>query len=215
MKQYILTPCIKVVAKLPGQMPTDVIKDEPMFYRASLDFAFKHGGPLTRAALQALPPEGGDWLLDSKVHMLMAGHYPAMPQWHCDAVPRTLMTQETPQPNLDMLDEHVHHYAITVSDSEDLCCTKFVTEPVDIWIDESSSAGKVWEQVHDQVEARNPEVESAKDGEMVRFSMATVHAATASLRYGWRWFFRASPGVNPVNEIRKQSLVYVRQGQGW
>ena len=78
--------------------PTEVIKNEPMFFNCDLAYAFKHGGEITKTFIAGLPE---DWIsynpvLDSRVHMLMKNWYPCIPGYHHDDVPRSTSTG---QPN--------------------------------------------------------------------------------------------------------------------
>ena len=80
--------------------PVEQIEAEPMLYSASWNFARKYGGPLTnqvmgrsaRAVKFMLDTQIDTYpylVIDTRVHMLMPGFYPAIPGWHCDATPRT------------------------------------------------------------------------------------------------------------------------------
>ena len=75
----------------PAIYSKEDISNEPMFYRASLDFAYKNGGEINSDFIELLPT---DWLcrpvtIDSRVHMLMPGWYPCIPGMHHDDIPRT------------------------------------------------------------------------------------------------------------------------------
>lgn len=41
--------------------------------------------------------EPSEYLVDVKVHMLMPGQYPCIPNWHCDFVPRDVDLQKQPE----------------------------------------------------------------------------------------------------------------------
>ena len=81
---------IKEVGKFAIAISNEKIKEEPMFFNCSPDFAYENGGEITRSFLNNLPDE---WqkdklVFDSRVHMLMPGWYPAIPGFHHDDVPR-------------------------------------------------------------------------------------------------------------------------------
>jgi len=223
MNRYTLNPRVDVLTeRVSPTADINTLRDEPMFHRADLKFAMEHGGPLTRAALDKLPPLHGDWVIDSRTHMLMPGHYPAMPGWHCDGVPRTLdWSQGDPkkasqfQPNLAELDPSVMNFAVTVSDKPNgVSLTKYILNSFTVLVEETPSTN-IWSQVSNQVESTLELLDwAADDGKIVRFSMTSLHSAQPAFTQGWRWFFRASPGT-PANEIRKQTMVYVTHGQGW
>ncbi|MFP8823477.1 hypothetical protein, partial [Enterobacter cloacae] len=68
----------------------DDIKNTQGLWNASFDDAFRFGGDVTRAALQAINLRGDKKhiVVDVKTHMLMPGMIPAIPGWHTDGVPR-------------------------------------------------------------------------------------------------------------------------------
>ncbi|MEC2506153.1 hypothetical protein P9X25_18565, partial [Bacillus cereus] len=72
------------------QPSIDVLKNTPALWNASLDDALKYGGELTKAAIGAmnLRHDRKYIVVDTKVHMLMPGMCPAIPNWHSDGVPR-------------------------------------------------------------------------------------------------------------------------------
>jgi hypothetical protein len=59
-------------------------------WQASLEDAVRYGGDVTREALSVMSLRGDRkyTVVDTKVHMLMPGLYPALPGWHTDGVPR-------------------------------------------------------------------------------------------------------------------------------
>lgn len=71
----------RAVGGFAHAIKNDQIKNEPMFFNCSLEFAYNNGGPITRSFIMNLPD---DWntdqvVFDSRVHMLMPGWYPAIP----------------------------------------------------------------------------------------------------------------------------------------
>lgn len=89
------------------------LKNAPMMYSARDDYAWNYGGRLTRRFLEAvymkLPNDG--LIVDSRVHMLMPGWYPAIPGWHLDDIPRL---PRTGQPNHLTPSYEAHHMCMIV-----------------------------------------------------------------------------------------------------
>ena len=203
--------------------PVDDIKNETMLYSASWSFAMDNAGPITREVLRklsgtALDDVGGIDLeqypypiIDTRVHMLMGGMYPAIPGWHCDNVPRI---DNGTQPNLDMATERQYNYTVLVSDdtASDVAPTQFISDPLTLYYDPK----QVWGTVNKAVQAANPKVINANDGKFYRFDSKVLHRATAAQKRGWRYFFRLSwMHYPPKNEIRRQVQVYADSNIGW
>src|SRR5262249_36308588 len=97
---------------LCGRVPPftpEQVKAEPTFFAAGIDFARRHGGPITHAVLDALPD---DWraaglVIDSRTHLLMPGWFPCIPGWHLDDVPRTRSDGQPEHRNPAYWAEHV------------------------------------------------------------------------------------------------------------
>ena len=59
-------------------------------HRCPMDKAEKHL-PEMQPLIESAPipqSEWNQWEVDIKIHMLMKGQYPCIPNWHCDNVPR-------------------------------------------------------------------------------------------------------------------------------
>ena len=84
-------PQAQLFACMPRQYDEDEIRDEPMLFSASGDFALENGGPLTRDFVERI---WHDWdlsdgfVIDTRVHMLMDGWLPCIPGWHVDGLRR-------------------------------------------------------------------------------------------------------------------------------
>lgn len=80
------------------------VKNEPMLFSCDRDASIALGGPITKAFLDSLYPEflnHPDFILDTRVHMLMPGWFPCIPGYHHDDVPRN---NTNGQPNYDNVD---------------------------------------------------------------------------------------------------------------
>ena len=214
---------------------TNVIRDEPMLFSSSPSFASQKGGTLTnlvlglmkqilpQSSLEDEPASGFYWVIDTRVHMLMKGQFPAIPGWHGDAVPRP--NGPTGQPDFNMCDSRVEHYAFLLSDHPEpqlvnkdselgISSTAFLRDNLTIKLDDESPVwGQVDRHVHSLV---NPAIEYLPDREIWKFGQLTLHNAQPTTYNGWRFFFRMSKLMRPArNEIRRQVQVYTTQGLGW
>lgn len=193
----------------------EMIANEPMLFSASIEFARQGGGPLTQEALDAVErlytPEQGRWpVIDTRVHMLMPGMVPAIPGWHCDAVPRP-QSEGQPEPALSR--GVTDHWTVTIaSPGLEGARTEFLRESVEV----SYEAARVWGSVHEAVEEVDPETLHAPHGVVMAFSDRHLHRATKATTKGWRFFFRLSRyHSRPRNLIRKQVQVYMPEAVGW
>lgn len=221
--KFTFTPNIKTVEKLEVPVrDTHEIKNEPMVFSGSPEFAHHKGGPLTKeltrkimmhpmfGAVQLFAPENQfNVVIDTRVTMTMPGMYPSIPGWHCDDVPRG---KTHGQPVLHGINPFVQHFMVLLSDQEDaVSCTEFVTEPFEVNVD----LANVWNSVDRAVEAEKPKTGFLPQGEIIRFNQEAIHRASVTKTAGWRFFYRASvTHRKPANEIRKQVQVYTST-QGW
>jgi len=221
--KFTFTPNIKTIGKLEQPVrDTDEIKNEPMIFSGSPNFASIHGGGLTREITNKLLKNDdfrnvqlfandNDFhiVIDTRVTMTMPGMYPSIPGWHCDDVPRG---KTHGQPVMHLVNPFVQHFMVLVSDQEDaVSCTEFVTKPFEVDIDMAD----VWGSVDRAVEKEKPETGFLKQGEIIRFNQEAIHRASQTSVAGWRFFYRASiTHRKPANEIRKQVQVYASTN-GW
>src|ERR1700749_4013133 len=92
MKQqsYKISSGLEFGRSFAATVPNEVLKNEPMFFNSDLNFAYEAGGPATRSFIDALPDgwKAEPAVIDTRVHMLMPGWFPAIPGFHHDDVPR-------------------------------------------------------------------------------------------------------------------------------
>lgn len=133
MTRYLFRSNYSIVGHIPAATG-EVIQAEPMLYQASYAYAWEKGSTLTRQVLGKLPEEVRQgWVIDTRVHMLMPGHYPAMPQWHADGLPRSTSFPDGFQPDLRSLEEPVNHFTVTLSDqSPGVSLTKYLDEDLEV-----------------------------------------------------------------------------------
>lgn len=195
------------------------ISNEPMFYRASLDFAYKNGGEITRDFIELLPT---DWYdspvtIDSRVHMLMPGWYPCIPGMHHDDIPRT---RSDGQPDYENPGYNAKHLIGLVN--AEIAPTEFAVGEIDLEIPpEGQLIYRDWHpKIMQAIADGKMESFKAESGIMYEFDNYSFHQGTAAVSSGWRWFIRVSKdtdrALNCKNEIRKQTQVYMENPmEGW
>ena len=206
----------------PGEFSDEALKNEPMFFNASLDFAFDNGGPITKKFIHALPSDwctNDDTVIDTRVHMLMPGWFPCIPGWHHDDVAR----DKTGQPDYDDPAYHANHLMTLVN--ADVAPTQFLLDEVYVpRVPEGQVIYRVWDRVIDEFINRGKidrsRVVSARSGIMYEFDCDTFHRGVPARKNGWRWFARISKDTVRVNhktdEFRRQVQVYLDPiTQGW
>lgn len=225
MKEYAFSSQFQLGAKLPD-FDLATVKAEPMFFNADVDFAYWHGGPITRAFINALQETGeAPQVIDSRVHMLMPGWFPAIPGWHHDDVPRSApagghvpMSQHG-QPNYDATAYLSRHCLALVGG--DVAPTEFAIgdHKLPFIEPERGPVYKHWnDMIEAQIEAGDLTRTVAPSNQLVFFDWQSAHRAVPAVKAGWRWFGRASfnTGRKPTNEIRKQVQVYLpTPTEGW
>lgn len=196
--------------------------NETMLFAADLEFARTHGGPMTCTALEhlesqldieALETEGLRIVIDTRVHMLMAGMIPAIGGWHCDALKRDPTTVYGNQPNPLLHNPGVRHFTVTFSTS-DTSRTAFALGPTTVRV---APGTRTWTTLHNQIVQDDTFHTLARHGVIYEFDQGTAHKATASVDNGWRFFFRLSLcELVPQNQIRRQVQVYIpSESHGW
>lgn len=214
----IFKPCVSMLQPAAATVDVNTIKQEPMLYGATWQFARANGGILTQGILGTIRHKVADLIedqaakgyhpvIDTKVCMLMPGWYPSIPGWHCDGVKR-----DTPQsqPDLSTVNEGVFHFVSSIS-SADICPTEILVGNIEVDVDKTA----VWKSV--DASLGNPEgALSLRSGQIAMFNRATLHRCTPATQRGWRFFFRLSFYHMPaMNEIRNQVQVYTDVNQGW
>lgn len=200
------------------------IEAEPMFFDASLHFASEHGGPITQDFCDHLTP-GIPWLIDSRVHMLMPGWFPAIPGWHHDDVPRS---RSDGQPNYDNPAYQSQHIACVIDATDQP--TESLTEFIEGMVTLPYPYGRgrsVYGYWNDELEAQLFESSVKKPSifrlsvlsrEVIGFDCNAFHKAVPAKTFGWRMFIRATTNTKDVavDKIRRQANVYLPQPmEGW
>lgn len=141
-----------------------------------------------------------DWFVDVKIHMLMDGQYPCIPNWHCDNIPRR--DGKTDYASADP----GHLMMIWLSDSPE-------TEVIDL--PEPASCGRA---VSDHKDLRHAiaafPTRRLQPRAWYSFSQLSPHRGTRATRNGWRVFCRLTHksivSHRPVQSvIRRHAQVYL------
>lgn len=202
--------------KLPS-FTDSTLKNEPMFFNCSWNYAHAHGGIPTKMFLESLPKElqNENTIIDSRVHMLMPNWFPCIPGFHHDDVDRNT---ENGQPNYKNPSYRPKHALILFSG--DVCPTEFAIGEAEFSNPEQHDI--VYKHWHKEVieKISKGELTSvfAPNNNIVYFDDRTWHQGTKALKNGWRLFIRASWETNrkPTNEIRRQVQVYLENPmEGW
>jgi hypothetical protein len=198
---------LQVLGQFKKDWTQEQIKNEPMLFNCSVEFALKSAGPLTRAFLKAVPSEwrGDEIIIDSRVHMLMPGWYPCIPGYHHDDVAR----DATGQPNYDKQPYIAKHLLGLVNG--EIAPTKFAVGKHSLDKVQGDTVYKVWHNVvTQQVKDGILKEISAESGKVYAFDWQTMHRGQKATGSGWRWFIRLTERRHTfTNEIRNQVNVYL------
>lgn len=207
-----------------GNFSQEIIKNEPMFFNCSIDYAYANGGPITKSFIEVFLNEQYQnlhlikkFVVDSRVHMLMKDWYPCIPGYHHDDVPRNT---KTGQPNYYTPTYRSNHVMGLING--DICPTEFA-----LGVEEFSDPDinriiyGVWDkEVKDKISQNKLKRFYAPSSKVIYFDDRVWHTGTKALTCGWRWFIRISWNTervnNVTNEIRKQVQVYLdNENKGW
>lgn len=213
----------KVIEK-PSQ---DDIKNTQGLWNASFDDAFRFGGDVTRAALQAMNLRGDKKhiVVDVKTHMLMPGMIPAIPGWHTDGVPRggKSLSPASGAPHIEMQvghDSPRYHLLVVGGD----CPTKFIaSRNIEL---QTEGLPNLYAGVSSQVcEMNNKgllDTYDAPDGQVVEWDWWELHTAQQARAPGWRYLIRVTETdyLEPQSDLRlvlrNQQQVYLPTEKfGW
>ena len=220
-----LTSTVKAVGSVDGADSIKNIAKEPMLFSAGFNYAMKHGGGMTRMILREIDRiQRQEWsilqppgrhvipIIDTRVHMLMPGMWPAIPGWHCDHVPRKGIKQ---QPDLPEADPMQKNYQVLITSCGSLAPTIMLNQDIVVPFNYRNVYGPIDEYLSKK--EKKLSLVECLPGNLYQFTGQTLHRASMATRKGWRFFFRMSMLTTaPANQIRQQVQVYVeRAGQGW
>lgn len=187
-----------------------IVKNEPMFFNCSPEFAYEHGGDITKKFLSLSGMLDQKCVIDTRVHMLMKGWYPCIPGWHHDDVPRTTSTG---QPNYSNPEYFAKHILGLVNG--DICPTEFAIGECELpEVEQDNVCYREWHPMIDEFcESGIMQRYQATGNPIIMFDAHSFHRGQIASENGWRWFGRISYDTDRVkmitNEIRKQVQVYI------
>jgi hypothetical protein len=170
---------IKLLNKFEAN--NDNIKNEPMFFNSSIEYAYVNGSDITKNFIDNLPSEfkNSKCVFDSRVHMLMPGWYPAIPAYHHDDVPRqnNIATGKhfitAGQPNYENPSYKSEHILGLVN--AEICPTEFIIGNIDLPIpDKDELVYRKWHFILEEMIKENKvSTISTPDRQLVYFNCDT------------------------------------------
>ncbi|AFH21214.1 hypothetical protein CR3_gp049 [Cronobacter phage CR3] len=205
----------------------DDIKNTQGLWNASFDDAFRFGGDVTRAALQAMNVRGDKKhiVVDVKTHMLMPGMIPAIPGWHTDGVPRggKSLSPASGAPHIHMQEgtESPRYHLLVVGGD---CPTKFIASRNINLVTENlpNLYAGISSQVCEMDDKGFLDTYDAPDGQVVEWDWWELHTAQQARAPGWRYLIRVTETdyLEPQKDLRlvlrNQQQVYLPTEKfGW
>lgn len=165
-------------------------------------------------------------VVDTKVHMLMPGMCPAIPNWHSDGVPRgvRLRPEDKAAPDIfaqDRMSNSRFHLLVTGEG----CLTEFVSnKEVELEVPADPHT-ELYKMVNNQVRAKvaNGELDvvSVPSCTPVQFDWFDIHRGIEATKHEWRYLIRVTetdhmpPQTDLRQILRTQQQVYVPTDFGW
>jgi hypothetical protein len=190
------------------------IKNFPNLYRCDSDFAsLQTNSPQIKKLFKEFEDLRDDKFrfisIDSRVTMLKKGWYPSIPGWHCDDFYRPDFHG---QPCISRCEQEARmvHYMFQLGDCSQ---TLFVDQEIDLPSETELdlSAKPLYGHYNLLIESYKPKTLKIEANQIIQFSQTTLHRCSPATKDGWRVFVRATMSNTrpPVNEIRRQSQVYI------
>lgn len=224
MKLHTFTPNFKLHGNVfydnEFEVTPEMIKNEPMFFSASLEYIEVRGGALTQFVLSKLRDILYDselrplheFIIDSRSHMLMPGFYPCIPGWHHDDVPRT---RKDGQPNYENPEYKSNHLMVVIGKTAMPQFLRTTTVLPDI--PEGRTIYQAWDRMINAAHSED-DFYTIGSGDIYEFDYQTFHRGMPAKLHGWRYFIRFSWNTERqiTNEIRNQVQCYLSDPSlGW
>ncbi|PEJ48417.1 hypothetical protein [Bacillus wiedmannii] len=211
------------------QPSTNTLKNTPALWNASLEDALKYGGELKKAAIGAmnLRFDRKYIVVDTKVHMLMPGMCPVIPNWHSDGVPRGSElrpeAEAKAKPNIfaqETMKDSRFHLLVTGEG----CLTEFIQKPVTLEVPQEPSTklySMVNQQIREKVLTGELDVFTAQSCTPIEFDWFDIHRGVEATKHEWRFLIRVTetdympPQTDLRQVMRTQQQVYVPTNFGW
>lgn len=224
LNDYLFPATAKKETKIWENFTAQQISAEPSLFSADLPYAYFKGGPITSRVLQEMRKLPDVWavftgkvtdhhiIIDSRVHSLEKGDYPAIPGWHTDFAERTMSSSM--QPDYFKITPTVKVYIVNLSDQEKgVSNTEIIVEPIKLNIPKEN----VYQSLDNQINKLKPKKIKVCDGEIIGMDQLSLHRATKTHQSGVRFFLRLAILHNlsttilqttPQNEVRNQLHIY-------
>ena len=178
----------------------DLIQAEPMLNSVSRTFVLKHGGPVVKNFMDALPE---DWI-DTPIVIDTEVHYLKIPGWHLKDVPRTAKYGQPEVIDPNYKSEHI------------ICVTGATSFPEFLVQEVSMELPPYGLDVYDSFDEQLNKIEDKKvaiamDGRIYRYDWNTVCRSVPATVSGWRLYMHASRYTEReiINNTKRQVQVYL------
>lgn len=174
-------------------------------FRAPLNLASQLMPSMSELVASVPVDRPEDYELDIKVHMLMAGQYPCIPNWHTDNVPR----DETGL-RFDLIDADSDPMLLWISDGPE---TEFLAQHV-VMPERPGSHQEIARFLRGDSKNVPPMTQFIQPNVWWSMDQRTPHRGTQARKSGWRVFARVTPRSiaphRPVESvIRRHAQVYL------
>lgn len=197
-------------------------------FRATFDEAHRlmpELSELFNAAHVMLSREGhapGDFEIDVKVHMLMPGQFPCIPNWHCDNVPRDENGSCQYRKAEECVISNEPPMYLWVSGTP---CTRFLARPINTGNGHTPAShvelASFIQKLDSEPHSNNVVTTLIKPQTFYAMDRLTPHQGTASAEHCWRVFLRLThksclPDRPKTTVLRRHSQVYLDSATfGW
>lgn len=170
-------------------------------FRCPLDQAYRVAPTFNELYDSAPVSDPSEWELDLKIHMLMKNQYPALPNWHCDNVPRVDGVTQ-----YGAIDDSSPRMLLWISGGPH---TEFLTHDEcipEIPMGHSDLAGMIKMKGFDTM--------LIPGNTWISMDQRTPHRGTKSTGFSWRVFARLThrsiaPARPVLSHIRRHAQVYL------
>lgn len=196
------------------------VAEEPVFAAAATDELLRHGGPIAKSFVAALPAawraHGADVIVQVKRDELSPGWYPELINWHMDGTSRANRRSDD---SVDLRNpgRKVEQLLLCVgpaSPTAMLIGDVRLPEPP-LGLAPGAAAG-IWQRLLlDDLAAGALTVTTVPERRLCRFHWGAFHTATRSQAPGWRLFVKAmrGRGDRPRNERPRRAAITWPLGQ--
>ncbi len=212
-----LEPFQKVGNLTNIDIPVEVLNGLPCgLFRCDLNQAYDLLPELS-SLYDSAPIQGeqSEWEIDVKIHMLMPGQWPCIPNWHCDYVPRGENGITDYQLAKQRVAEGAPPMLLWVSGTP---CTQFLSRRVTMPYVPQNHSG-IADFIHQLCQKEDmhddrPLLTSIDPQQWVSMSSLTPHRGMVSDKHQWRIFARLThksiaPVRSQTSSIRRHCQVYL------